>query len=538
MSQTQTTSSGGTGPLPTTTLDPSGAAGVRISAEGPSIAAILAALGGAATAPASLPASTSGGGSGAAGSGTGAPVSSTPAPAQSGPLTMDNVTDGSDVTLGSGPDTLVMVLANNPTTPGNCQLDVIFDMADGSVLPVAGPLTVSSGKGQGGGQVFTLRSTWGKLGKDIKDVRLVPYGSHGMSALWLNQVTYNMVPLAAAAGQPTDSRGGTTDGFNGQTWDCVGIPLVYVQQPVAPPAAATPPTPAAPNNLAPLLANATAGSTVTLPGGTTLGDAGIQVPCTVAGAADGSTVIDGTGNRPFQGKALLVPLVSGSTISNLTLQNAVLSAAEGGNGAGIRNGGPGIGFTAKSVKVRGCQMGILTFGADVTIDTCDLSGNGVGDGFTHNFYGGTGPGTNRLVNVISGGSKGGHALKNRTQVLRVSGGTYTSGTNDAGGASIIDLPEGGDQQLDGATLVMRGGANNTVFIGYGMENGNATVVPNGKVLLLSNFIFDNQTGGATHLMGPGSIFSDSVLVLQNCKGKGVLPDISGFGSVQGTIAVA
>lgn len=451
-----------------------------------------------------------------------------------GPLTMGNITDGSPVTLGTGPDTISLTLANNPGQPGNCSVSVMLDMADGSIVVIAAPLTVSSSAGEGGGQLFTLRGTWGALGSKVKDVRISPANPPGMAGLWMNAVSYNFQPLAPVQGQAFDSRGGTTDGFTPNLFNSRGIAITYAAQPAAAPATGggTGTGTTGANNLSGLLSRASAGLTITLPTGTVTGVSGISAPAIIQGAPDGSTVLDAAGNRPFQGKGILVPLVSGATIQNLTIQNAQLSAAEGGNGAGIRNGDLGIGFTGRKLRIKGCQNGMLTFAADILIEDSDLSGNGSGDGYTHNMYFGSGNGTITLNRLTSAGCNGGHALKCRTSILRVSGGTYTAG----GDASAIDLPEGGDHQLDGLTVVMPGGVRNTVVLGYGMENGNATSA--GKRLLLSNLVIDNQTGGAVHIMGPGGVWSDSVLVLQGVKAKGVIPDISGFGSVQGSISAA
>lgn len=458
-----------------------------------------------------------------------------------GPLTMGNVTDGSPVTLGSGSDVLTLTLANNPSQSarGNCSVAVMLDMVDGSTVVVAAPLTVSSNAGEGGGQLFTLRGTWGALGVKVKDVRIAPANPPGMAGLWQNAVAYNYQPLAPVAGQGYDSRGGMTDGYTPGLFNSNGIAITYQAQPAASPASAGTPgvgtTPA--NALAPLLASASAGGTITLPSGTTMGSASLGAPAIIAGASDGSTVVDGTGSKLAQNKAVFVPTVSGAVFQGFTIKGAAVSAALGANGAGIRNAGPGIGFTARKMKFLNCQNGILTFNADILIEDSEFAFCGIGDGYTHGMYFGSGAGTVTLNRLNSHDHIGGHALKCRTGTLRVSGGTFTGTTYQPdGGASVIDLPEGGDHRLDGGTLVIPAGAANRTALGYGVENGNGAQF--GKTLILSNWLFDNQTGQDVYVTGPGSNIPDAVLVLQNCTGKGAVPKISGFSSVEGGIGQA
>ena len=118
---------------------------------------------------------------------------------------------------------------------------------------------------------------------------------------------------------------------------------------------------------------------------------------TLKGVGATQPKIDLTGLTPYGEKAIYVIDASGVTIENLELTGAVISAAEGENGAAIR-------IEAQNLTVRGCyihdnQDGILgeplTAGGTLLLEANEFAHNALGNGCddsaqgdscTHNVY--------------------------------------------------------------------------------------------------------------------------------------------------------
>ncbi len=489
----------------------------------------------------------------------GSTTSSTPAIPSSGvayPMPMPaDLAVAAPVTLGTGPNTIVIVASNNPGSSLQNQFVVILEQ--GSVqTAIAGPLTVSSdvGASQAGSQVFTLKGTFA----DITGIVIVGVGN-GLNGLWLAQVTLDFIPWYvnqdAANSRGTGSPSyGNTEVFNSNGTDMTFIPPTLVPTaPIPVPSAVatgvagavidgTAVATATP--LATLLTLIPTGGTLTLPAGTIVGSGGIPVSGTINGAGQGQTIIDATNFSVYQNKAALVPTTPGVTISNLTIKGAQIPASLGNNAAGLRDGAMGVGFTADAVEITGCQDGVLTFPSDVTMTNCTTHGNGAGDGFTHELYfGGSPTNTVNLNNHISiCGAGATHALKSRAGTTDVRGGSFTGSSDPTGkiGGSVVDIPDAGAFLLSDATLIVSAAAANTLFLGYGMESALNAVggLTASVTATLTNVVFTDNSGSGGQIQN-GTANPNAILVLSNCTYTGaVAPQISGFATINGTISKA
>ena len=298
---------------------------------------------------------------------------------------------------------------------------------------------------------------------------------------------------------------------------------------------------AAPGTLAALTALVPSGGTLTLPAGTFSGTAPVPVACTIAGAGMGKTIIDCTGLRPSYGKATLLPLVPGVVIEDMTVRGAAVDATSGMNAAGVRDNGPGIGFTLTRVESTGNQNGVLTFPSNVTLNQCSIHDNGSaslanGQSATHELYFGGAPGTVVTINgcTVSTGTLATHALKSRAGTTVVNGSTLTAGQADGGtvSGSAIDIPDGGDFTMTGGSVTLRAGAANTMLLGYGLES--ASNLAAGAAVKLSGVAL-NGGGQATEIQN-GAGIPTATLALASVTAVGTVPTIAGFASVVGAIA--
>lgn len=506
------------------------------------IAALQAAANGLAGMPANAAPPSNGGGT--------TPPVTPPASGNVYPLAMPaGVAAGAPVTLGTGPNSIVIYASNNPGS-GIVNQFVVVGNFGSTQTALAGPLTCSSnvGMSQAGSQVFTINGDFAGL----TSVGIVAAGS-GISGLWINELTVNLLPWSTNT-DAINSRGTGTPNYGTLAFNSNGANEVWLPQsaiPAAPiPPPATPPTTISgatiggtahsAATLATLVAATPTGGTLALPAGTFVGTSTLPNACTVTGAGMGKTVIDGTGITPAYSKALLVPLVAGATIKNLTLQNASIVASQGNNAAGVRDNGAGIGFALDTVEVTACQDGLLTFASNITLSNGHTHDNGAGDGLTHEIYlGGDTTNTCTLTDWTSTcGPKSTHALKTRAGTTNVSGGTFTGSPDTTGnvGSSVIDVPDGGNFTATGTTFVLAAGAANHNFLTYGEES--ATNASTGSTVTLTNCVFTDNTGTGG-IISNGTYIPAAKLMLSGCTYTGAAPpSITGFASVTGTIAKA
>lgn len=471
---------------------------------------------------------------------------STPPPVDTNvyPLTMpDGITAGAPVALGSGPNSIQIYAANNPSGAVANSFVVIANRG-ATQTAIAGPLLVSSksGASMSGAQLFTIKGDFAGL----TGLQLVAAGA-GLNGIWINQLSVDLIPWMANT-DAANSRGSGTASYGTQVFNSNGRNMLFlppsalpVVVPPAPPPALTAVSGATVNGaaapagtLAALIAATPASGTLVLPAGVIVGTSAVSGA--VAGAGMGQTTIDATGLPPYQNKAVLVPAASGVTIRDLTIKGAVIPASLGNNAAGVREGGVGQPFTLVNVEITGCQNGVLTFADDVTLTGGKTHDNGAGDGYTHEMYFGGSP-----TNVVTltdwtstCGPKSTHALKSRAGTTIVNGGAYTGSPDTTGnvGGSVIDIPDAGAVTITGATIAVAVGAANTLLLGYGMES--AKNAATGLVVTLKNCVF--PTGG---LIQNGAHNPTATLVLDGCTYSGATaPEIRGFTTVTGTIAKA
>lgn len=304
---------------------------------------------------------------------------------------------------------------------------------------------------------------------------------------------------------------------------------VIVNPPPVPPAgsvvpAATPVTATATG----MAAAIAAGVSVTLAAGVYTETAAITAPMTLSGQGIGTTTINITGIKPDQNKAALVPSIPGVTIKAMSITGAAIDNSLGGNAAGVRDGGDGIGFTLKTVEISGCQMGVLTFASPIVIDTSHIhdNGNATAGARTHNIY--CGGGTLTLTNSVVEHCADAHEVKSRATDTTLTGDTITT----AGRGNCIDIPDAGNLTVSNTTLTIGKAADpsnqNEVVLHYGEESTKNA----GRAVALTSVVIDT-----TALPGVSALLifaaADAKLTLTGCTYKGdTAPTIQGLAAAQ------
>ena len=287
-----------------------------------------------------------------------------------------------------------------------------------------------------------------------------------------------------------------------------------------------------PGTLAKIGTSLTPGCTLRLPAGVLSGTVGITVPSTFVGTGMGKTIIDARGLEPYNDMAVLVPIVPGVTISDLSIRGASISEKLGGNAAGVRDASRGTGFRLSNVEISGCQDGILAFGSDIEISGGYIHDNGSGTGQTHNVYVGfwTGRNTFRLTNLTTENCNGGHEIKSRATHTISFGCHHTTGGNGA----AYDVPDGGQLAISSGSMTLPRNSPDPKFISYAMEgNRNAAV---GNLVTVTDEVFHDLSGTGGNIVTHDKA---AVLVLSGCTFTGALPPrIIGWGQVNGSIAKA
>jgi len=202
----------------------------------------------------------------------------------------------------------------------------------------------------------------------------------------------------------------------------------------------------------------------------------------------------------------------GLTVKGITLQGAAISAADGGNGAGIRDqASGGTTLDVENSKFIGNQNGILTAGSDnqevVKVINSTFQNNGSGTGQTHALY--VGDALSLLVqNSVFCGTLEGHNVKSRAASTTITGtqsfdGAVGGGCAGAGTTSYgFEFPNGGVVDLANDTLVQGNGTHNTSMIGYGAEG---YVYANNTLSLVDTSLTSSIGGiGIQHFEATGS----------------------------------
>ncbi len=188
---------------------------------------------------------------------------------------------------------------------------------------------------------------------------------------------------------------------------------------------------------------------------------------------------------PANAKAILVTQ-GAVTLDHLELTGAAVSAANGGNGAGIRYETGSL--TITNSHIFGNQEGLLAGanpGANISIDHSEFDHNGAEDGYTHNIYVGD-IGTLSVTNSYIHDALGGHEIKSRAASTFVTGTRIQDGLADSNYA--IDLPDGGIAVI--ANTIIQKGVNAPNFAGIHF-GGEAFPVYDPSALTLTGVTYIN-----------------------------------------------
>ncbi|MGI4951257.1 MAG: right-handed parallel beta-helix repeat-containing protein, partial [Janthinobacterium lividum] len=192
------------------------------------------------------------------------------------------------------------------------------------------------------------------------------------------------------------------------------------------------------STIAAAVAAAGSGDTINVQAGTYTNDF-ITVRTSLTIQAVGGAVNMVATAQPPNGKAIITEGAAGInvTLSGLTLSGATVPD---GNGAGVRYEGGSL--TMNGMTVRGNQDGLLgnsDANGSITINNSTFTGNGAGDGYTHNIYVGA-INSFTLTNSTITDAKVGHDVKSRAANNVITGNVIT---DTSGTASYeIDLPNG------------------------------------------------------------------------------------------------
>ena len=249
------------------------------------------------------------------------------------------------------------------------------------------------------------------------------------------------------------------------------------------------------------------------------------VPCqAIAAARAGDTIlIDARGNRSYrgdvcawstnrltivgvhgrahidaagassEGKAIWVIAGHDTTIENVELSGARVSDD---NGAGIRQEGAGL--TLRHCLFDHNQEGILAAdnpASDIVIDSSVFSGNGAGDGYSHNIY------INHVRSFTlrysySTDAHVGHLVKSRAARNYI---LYDRLTGERGSDSYeLDLPNGGLSYVIGTVLEQGPTTQNPNMVAYGEEGD---LNPDSHLYAVNDTFVNGLGRGAAMLIG-------------------------------------
>ncbi len=198
-----------------------------------------------------------------------------------------------------------------------------------------------------------------------------------------------------------------------------------------------------------------------------------------------------SGGRAYGQKAIWVIQGDSTIVENIEFSEC---AVPDRNGAGIR-------LEATHLVVRNCyfhdnQEGILAGDnalSDVIVEFCEFSGNGFGDGLSHNLY------INHVRSLTfrfnySHDSRVGHLLKSRAHKNIILYNFLNTGNDN--GSYEIDLPNGGPSVLIGNVILQGPFSQNSSLISYGKEGLSN---PGPHELILSHNTLVNRKANGTFL---------------------------------------
>lgn len=196
--------------------------------------------------------------------------------------------------------------------------------------------------------------------------------------------------------------------------------------------------------------------------------------------------------QAYARKAIWVLDGPDTTIRNVELSGAAVSAADGANGAALRVEGSAD-LTLVGSYLHDNQDGILAgAGADtdITIDSTELSHNGDGSGQTHNVYVGD-VHSFTMTGSYSHDAVEGHLVKTRARTNNI---MYNRLTGEGGTDSYeLDVPNAGTTRVVGNVIEQGPNTGNARMITYGEEG-----VPAGydtHLTVAYNTIVNDRGGG-------------------------------------------
>ncbi|MCC6988734.1 MAG: hypothetical protein IT181_07035, partial [Acidobacteria bacterium] len=195
------------------------------------------------------------------------------------------------------------------------------------------------------------------------------------------------------------------------------------------------------------------------------------------------------------------------------------------NGAGIR--AEGAGLTIRNSRFYNNENGILTSAnpsSDILIEASEFSGNGRGDGFTHNIYIG-GVKSFTLRSSWIHGAKVGHNVKSRALDNTIE---YNRIDDEEATTSYsIDLPNAGNALIRGNVIRQGPNGENSALISYGAESG----ANPGRTLNVINNTFVNDRAAGNTFMTVVSSGVNGKLMNSLVFGTGTMLGGSGAGGV-------
>ncbi len=207
----------------------------------------------------------------------------------------------------------------------------------------------------------------------------------------------------------------------------------------------------------------------------------------------GRAHIDAAGANS-EGKAIWVIAGNDTTIKNVQLSGAHVPDD---NGAGIRQEGAGL--TLQHCLFDHNQEGILAAdnpASDIVIDSSVFTGNGAGDGFSHNIY------INHvrsftLRSSYSTDAHVGHLVKSRAARNYI---LYDRLTGERGTDSYeLDLPNGGLSYVIGTVLQQGLNTQNPNMLAYGEEGD---LQPDSHLYVVNDTFVNDLGRGSALLIGP------------------------------------
>ena len=298
-------------------------------------------------------------------------------------------------------------------------------------------------------------------------------------------VTMALVPLAAPTQAADRARAGVQAGVQAavqadataQTW------RVGPGRPLATPSAAA--------------AVAGDGDTVLIDPGTYVGDVATWTQDDLTLRGDGGLAHLQAGGRSAQGKATWVIAGDRTVVDSIEFSGA---AVPDKNGAGIRQ--EGVGLTVTRSWFHDNENGILTGASptsDIVIRDSRFSGNGAGDGYSHNLYIGAVRSLTVSGSYLSGAVVG-HELKSRAAQNTIIGNRITDA--DAATSYSIDLPNGGRSLIAGNVIIQGPNSPNSTLVSYGAEGFPATWSK--EVWVVNNTFVNRRSAGTFVRLATGS----------------------------------